>query len=96
MAGLRSGYLSDLATAAEAALTDVYLSADGGVIRIETLQTRGSEFRVVIEHPELPEGGRRMRNLSGLLERFVDGYEISPTRTVLAKSLEPPGSTGEG
>lgn len=86
VAGLGSGSLTDLATAAEAALTDVYLSAGGGTLRIEAGGS-GSEFRVVIEHPELSGESRRMRNLSDLLERFVDGYEISPNRTVLVKAL---------
>jgi hypothetical protein len=86
VAGLGSGALTQLATAAEAALTDIYLSAEKGNIRIEA---RGSrlDFRVEIQHPELPEESRRMRNLSGVLERFVDGYEISATRTVLVKRL---------
>lgn len=94
VAGLGSGALTDLTTAAEAALTDVYLSASGGAIRIES-HGSGPEFRVVIEHPELPEESRRMRNLSGLLERFVDGYEISATRTVLVKRI-PQGARGTG
>lgn len=86
VAGLGSGALTELATAAEAALTDVYLSTGDGSIRIEA-RSSGPDFRVEIEHPELPEGGRRMWNLSGVLERFVDAYEISATRIVLVKRL---------
>lgn len=85
-AGIGSGALPQLATAAEAALTDIYLSAREGGIRIET-RSSGTDFRVEIRHPELPEADRRLRNLSGVLERFVDDYEISATRTVLVKRL---------
>lgn len=93
VAGLGSGSLTELATAAEAALTDVYLSAGGGTLRIEAGHSE-TDFRVRIEHPELPDESRRMRNLSGLLERFVDGYEISPTRIVLVKTLPERGGAG--
>lgn len=86
VAGLGGGALTDLATAAEAALTDVYLSASGGSIRIEAGHSQ-REFRVAIQHPELPGESRRMQDLSGLLERFLDGYEISASRTVLVKRL---------
>lgn len=86
LAGLGGGALTELATAAEAALTDVYLSAGGGIIGIED-RSAGMEFRVVIRHPELPDGSRRLRDLSGLLERFVDEHEISASRTVLVKRL---------
>ena len=93
VAGIRSGALSELATAADATLTDIYLSADGGTIRIEA-GGFGREFRVCVEHPEMPDESRRMRNLSTLLERFVDGYEISASRTVLVKSLSEDTGTG--
>lgn len=88
VAGVGGGALTQLATAAEAALTDIYLSAGEGSLRIED-RSSGEEFRVEIEHPELPDENRRMQNLSGVLDRFVDGYEISATRTVLVKRLPP-------
>ena len=84
VAGLRGGRLNDLAVAAEAVLTDILLSAQGGVLEIESWCTDDA-FEVRISHPEL--GDRRMSDLSGILERFLDGYEITPTRAVLLKRL---------
>jgi hypothetical protein len=43
-------------------------------------------LEVRITHPEL--GERRMRDLPGILERFLDGYEITATRAVLVKRLD--------
>ena len=85
VAGLGGGKLNDLAVAAEAVLTDILLSAEGGVLEIESGRT-GSTFEVRITHPELED--RRMSDLSGILERFLDGYEITPTRAVLVKRLD--------
>ncbi len=84
VAGLRGERLSDLAVAAEAVLTDILLSARGGLLSIESGPAEKA-FVVRIAHPELEE--RRMSDLAGILERFLDGYEITPTRAVLIKRL---------
>jgi hypothetical protein len=84
VAGLGGGRLNDLAVAAEAVLTDILLSAQEGVLEIESGRTDGA-FEVRITHPELKD--RRMSDLSGILERFLDGYEITPTRAVLVKRI---------
>ncbi len=85
IAGLGGGRLNELAVAAEAVLTDVFLSAQAGVLEIESAQAEDA-FEVRISHPRLPE--RRMSDLEGILERFVDAYEITPTRAVLVKRLD--------
>jgi hypothetical protein len=85
VAGLGGGRLNDLAVAAEAVLTDILLSAGEGVLEIESGRTDDS-FEVRISHPELRD--RRMSDLGGILERFLDGYEITPTRAVLIKRLD--------
>jgi len=85
VAGLGKGRLNDLAVAAEAVLTDILLSAEGGVLEIESERT-GDAFEVRITHPELKD--RRMSDLAGILERFLDAYEITPTRAVLVKRLD--------
>lgn len=82
IAGLGGGRLNDLAVAAEAALTDIFLSTDGGSLEIVSEHTEKT-FRITITHPRLEQ--RRMTDLSSILERFLDGYEISPTRTILVK-----------
>ena len=84
VAGLGGGRLNDLAVAAEAILTDILLSAEGGVLEIESGRTDDA-FEVRITHPELKD--RRMSDLPGILERFLDGYEISPTRAMLLKRI---------
>lgn len=84
VAGLGGGMLNDLAVAAEAALTDILLSAEGGMLEIES-EHDDQAFKVTISHPELE--GRRMADLPEVLGQFLDGYEISPTRTVLEKRL---------
>jgi hypothetical protein len=84
VAGLGAGRLNDVAVAAEAVLTDILLSAEGGVLEIESGRTDDA-FEIRITHPELED--RRMRDLSGILERFLDAYEITPTRAVLVKRL---------
>lgn len=84
VAGLGGGKLNDLAVAAEAALTDVLLSAEGGMLEIESEHDE-EVFRITISHPELER--RRMSDLPQLLEQFLDGYEITPSRTVLEKRL---------
>jgi len=84
VAGLGGGRLNDLAVAAEAVLTDILLSAQGGMLEIESGRTGGT-FEVRITHPELED--RRMSDLSEILERFLDGYEITPTRAVLVKRI---------
>jgi hypothetical protein len=84
VAGLGGGRLNDLAVAAEAVLTDILLSTRGGLLEIESGRTHDA-FEVSIVHPELEE--RRMCDLAGILEQFLDGYEITPTRAVLIKRL---------
>ncbi|HZY65020.1 MAG TPA: hypothetical protein VFE21_03985 [Rubrobacteraceae bacterium] len=84
VAGLGRGRLNDLAVAAEAALTDIFLSTEGGTLEIESEHTE-EIFSVSISHPELRE--RRMPDLSDILEHFLDGYEISRNRVVLVKRL---------
>ncbi|MDQ3921761.1 MAG: hypothetical protein M3248_05360 [Actinomycetota bacterium] len=83
VAGLRGGSLSDLAVAAEAVLTDIFLSSEGGVLEVES-ETTGNTVRITIRHPKLQR--RRMAGLEGIMEQFLDGYEFSPTRAVLVKS----------
>jgi hypothetical protein len=85
VAGLGGRNLNDLAVAAEAVLTDIFLSAEGGVLEIESGR-KGDAFEVRITHPEFKV--RRMSDLAGILERFLDGYEITPTRAVLVKRLD--------
>lgn len=88
IAGLGGGKLNDLAVAAEAALTDIFLSADGGKLEIVSEHSEKT-FRITIVHPELKK--RRMADLPSILERFLDDYELSPTRTVLVKyPIDPP------
>jgi|SRR5215211_36111 len=84
VAGLGGGRLNELAVAAEAVLTDVLLCAREGVLEIET-EHEEEVFRIFITHPEIEE--RRMRDLERVLERFLDGYEITPTRAMLVKRL---------
>ena len=84
VAGLRGGSLSDLAVAAEALLTDIFLSGEGGTLEIEA-GTAGGAVSITIHHPEL--GERRMAGLGEILEQYLDGYEISPDRAVLVKRL---------
>jgi hypothetical protein len=84
VAGLGGGRLNDLAVAAEAVLTDILLSAEGGVLEIESGRTDDA-FEVRIVHPELEDS--RMSDLPRILERFLDGYEITATRAVLVKRL---------
>ena len=85
VAGLRGRYLSDLAVAAEAALTDVFLSlGEGGKLEVES-EAAGDAVRITLRHPELR--GRRMSDLEGIMEQYLDGYELSPTESVLVKRL---------
>jgi hypothetical protein len=82
--GLRGGALSDLAVAAESLLTDIFLSVEGGTLEVES-ETTGGAVRITLRHPELY--GRRMSDLEGIMEQFLDGYELSPTEAVLVKHL---------
>ena len=84
VAGLGRGRLNDLAVAAEAVLTDILLSAEDGVLEIES-DHDDEVFRIEIIHPEIKR--RRMSDLSGILEQFLDAYELTPTRAVLVKRL---------
>ena len=84
VAGLGGGKLNELAVAAEAVVTDVMLSAREGVLEIESVYDE-EVVRISIKHPEVEE--RRMRDLEGVLQRFLDDYEITPTRAMLVKRL---------
>ena len=85
VAGLRGGSLSDLAVAAEAVLTDIFLSSEGGVLEVES-ETTGNTVRITIRHPKLLR--RRMAGLKGIMEQFLDGHQFSPTTVVLVKRLD--------
>ncbi len=84
VAGLRGGALSDLAVAAESVLTDVFLSGEEGTLEVES-ETTGDLLKITIRHPELRK--RRMADLEGIMEQFLDGHELSPTQAVLLKRL---------
>jgi len=84
-AGLRGGSLSDLAVAAEALLTDIFLSVEIGDILVVESETTGDAVRITVCHPVLRE--RRMSGLENIMEQFLDGYEISPDRAVMVKRL---------
>lgn len=85
VAGLRGVALSDLAVASEAVLADIFLSGEeGGRLEVEA-EGIGDALTVTIRHPELRK--RRMTDLEGIMEQFLDEYELSPTRTVLIKRL---------
>ena len=84
VAGLAGGRLNKLAVAAEAVVTDVLLSAREGVLEIESVHDE-EVFSISVAHPEIKE--RRMRDLEGVLRRFLDDYEITPTRATLVKRL---------
>jgi hypothetical protein len=45
----------------------------------------GDAVRITLRHPELR--GRRMSDLEGIMEQYLDGYELSPTESVLVKRL---------
>lgn len=85
VAGLRGGALSGLAVAAEAVLTDVFLSVEKGDTLEVRSETSGETLRIIISHPELR--GRRMVGLEGIMEQFLDEHELSPTQAVLVKRL---------
>ena len=84
VAGLGGGRLNDLAVAAEAVLTDILLSAQDGILEIESEHDE-EIFTIRIVHPEV--NNRRVSDLLGILEQFLDGYEVTPTRAVLVKRL---------
>jgi hypothetical protein len=84
VAGLGGGKLNELAVAAEAVITDILLSAREGVLEIQSVHDE-EVVRISIEHPEIEQ--HRMKNLERLLERYLDDYEITPTRAMLEKRL---------
>jgi len=84
VAGLGGGRLNELAVAAEAVITDVLLSAEVGVLELESVRDE-EVFRIFITHPEIEE--RRLKDLERVLQRFLDGYEITPTHAMLVKRL---------
>jgi hypothetical protein len=55
-AGLRGGSLSDLAVAAEAVLTDVFLSTEGGVLEVRS-EVTGEQLRITVGHPGSKSAG---------------------------------------
>ena len=84
VAGLGGAKLTELAVAAEAVVTDVLLSAREGVLEIES-ESDEEIFRIFIAHPEIKQ--RRLKDLGRVMERFLDDYEITPTRAMLVKRL---------
>ena len=84
VAGLGGGRLNDLAVAGEAVLTDILLSAQDGILEIES-EHDDEVFTIRIVYPEVRH--RRVSDLAGILEQFLDGYEVTPTRAVLIKRL---------
>jgi hypothetical protein len=84
VAGLRGGALSDLAVAAEAFLTDIFLSGEEGMLEVKS-ETSGGILKITLRHPELRR--RRMADLEGIMEQFLDGHELSSTQAVLVKRL---------
>jgi len=84
VAGLGGGRLNELAVAAEAVITDVLLSAREGVLEIQSVHDE-EVVRISIKHPEIEQ--RRLKDLERVLERFLDDYEITPTRVMLQKRL---------
>jgi hypothetical protein len=84
VAGLGGGRLSELAVAAEAVITDVLLSSREGVLEIQSVHDE-EVVRISIKHPEIKQ--RRLKDLERVLQRFLDDYEITPTRAKLEKRL---------
>jgi len=84
IAGLGGGRLHELAVAAEAVITEILLSAREGALEIESVHDE-EVLSIRIKHPEIKE--RWMRDLEGVLQRFLDDYEIIPTRAMLEKRL---------
>jgi hypothetical protein len=48
-------------------------------------EVSGGRLRITVGHPPIEE--RRVSGLEGILGRFLDGHEVSPTGFVLAKRL---------
>jgi hypothetical protein len=84
VAGLGGGRLNELAVAAEAVITDVLLSSREGVLEIQSVHDE-EVVRISIKHPEIKQ--RRLKDLEHVLQRFLDDYEITPTRAMLEKRL---------
>ena len=85
VAGLRGGALSDLAVAAEAVLTDIFLSVEkDATLEIES-ETTENVLKVTIHHPKLRR--RRMADLDGIMAQFLDEHGLSPTQALLVKRL---------
>lgn len=76
--------MSDLAVAAEAVLTDIFLSKEASTLEVES-ETTEDALKITIRHPELR--GRIMADLDGIMEQFLDEYQISATQAVLIKRL---------
>jgi hypothetical protein len=84
VAGLGGGRLNELAVAAEAVITDILLSAREGALEIESVHDE-EVFRIFITHPKIRQ--RRMKDLESVLKRFLDDYELTPTRAMLERRL---------
>jgi hypothetical protein len=84
VAGLGGGRLNELAVAAETVITDVLLSSREGVLEIQSVHDE-EVVRISIKHPEIKQ--RRLKDLEHVLQRFLDDYEITPTRAMLEKRL---------
>ena len=84
-AGLRGSSLSDLAVAAEALRTDIFLSVEIGETLVVESEAAEDTVKTIVHHPELRE--RRMSGLETIMEQFLDGYEISPDKAVMIKRL---------
>jgi len=84
VAGLGGGRLNELAVAAEAVVTDILLSAREGVLEIQSVHDE-EVVRVLIKHPVIKQ--RQLKDLEHVLQRFLDDYEIAPTRAMLEKRL---------
>ena len=85
VAGLGGRRLNDLAVAAEAVLTDIFLSGEGETLEVES-EVIGDVVKTTIRHPEIKD--RRMADLDGIMEQFLDGYKLSPKGAVLVKRLQ--------
>ncbi len=64
---------------------DEFLRAAQWTLVGGALRGLGDKSRMTIGHPRIEE--RRMSGLEGILRRFLDDHEVSPTGVVLVKGL---------
>ncbi len=69
----------------EASERDEFLRAAYWTLVGGALGGLGDELRISVGHPRIEE--RRMSDLEGILRRFLDDHELSPTGVVLVKGL---------